>query len=48
MSEPLKSPLSRSGEEYDDFILMIKRDSKGNIIKPREKSSLFRRIFLRK
>lgn len=34
MSEPLKSPLSRSGEQYDDLILQIRRDSKGNIIVP--------------
>ena len=34
MNEPLKSPLSYSGEKYDDFILQIRRDSKGNIIVP--------------
>lgn len=48
MSEPLKSPLSRSGEQYDDLILMIQRDSKGDIIVPNEKFSLLKRIFHRK
>ena len=46
MNEPLKSPLSYSGEKYDDFILGIKRDSDGNIINPAIQQILNQKISL--